>query len=1371
MGGALQELPLHLATEIATSVGDLTSLVQLQHTCSTANDLLLQPVTWSDKHAGVIVSSAIRKGWLQGTSRLAQALSASRIVALEWPTVHRTMVLAETVMTLWRSIGNMLAPIYFNLSVEDVPDRCVITVGAAAGNCDRCWCELNNLQSDTLLTTMSHSRRHEAAVVQWCHMPWNPMESARLLQVQWHQDSLQVFMSGHRVGSLELQPNQIPDAAQVTIYVFHARDSMLPRNSVRSRLLATEMGTAYAFSHGGDLQGGAATAASSSLDHIGDADATPLFLTGIFRPALWLSCFPDIMSIGTCNTILRRTIQDNDFWHNANLELSDRVGATFRQSSFFRKLVAAWASSVRSVTCPHQILHSVSSLDDKAWLQGTGEYLPCIVGPVRTTSSTIIRYWRCERQTCQSVRLMCTIPTGASFLVVALRRAASHSSPENSTCLIFRKPHLLTGEMWLRLADGKRVSLPSPNCSSDGSVWRHTFEFRWQAELLEVYFDDQGVSSIPLTSNQTLEPWVRTGAMCIASHSSPIEDFEVDALPWQYRASFGHPFCSYCQKNSLACCRTCQHWFCEEHGVMGSDMCLSCVPDTFLEDCLAGAPTVAATTQTMQVERRRLDALRRLYLRFVGDVPSFLRLCERVEASQNIVCDREVSVSDATDVMRMDESMLASLHAAASESQEVGIFFAVETTVREIPGNVSLSDFGLHTCLPPCLRAGTWPRSVAVATPSSFNVEFLSGVSVVDVLSVVNPHTRDSNLQFREADHSYTWRGHRVSLSVTGLIHSLVQTFNPAEALRAMRGGRNWPRVEYVAPNMVQTLRAGLAAEGLADMELYQLLGCSQVDVEAVCRRLRDLIWTHPGYRHLATIASMTDSQILARWENNRRVAAAEGTWMHAKCECLLNGGSVPANSPEVCMFLKFLQDFQAEGWVIYRTEWAIYAQAEDLAGSIDAVAKRGSDFCILDWKRTRQLASKENGFGRHLRFPLDEIPDSALWHYRIQLNVYAWILHQYYDVTARDLRVVCLHPDNEFTPLVIQVPLLSDCMDRFMSWRRQDMQSCMQLTDAAKDDLRAGQEGPHPSFSQSLRDELAHAVTASAERDRVAPPTDVRGGSQAEEPSFSQMIDEDIQQLEDSLVEHTVPIESSQKRQRIAEAGDAAALELAVSRFMQTEFDPALLQPHSNVTTEEGILHQISALRLTLQAFQPSQNWPANFRYIVEGALAVHRLHLLDISRREEVLFLELIEGSGRCIRAHDGQCFFYTDRGHWSAYEGVVPEATLARCKKFLMHLEGFFVLLGSNVLRDADAILSAAQALLERHSSMPDFLLGECEKAAICRLPTKSKGGGEEDQAGDGGKGEMPWTVAMANTIGKLYVKLQLGGCRSCSHVVMW
>ena len=54
-------------------------------------------------------------------------------------------------------------------------------------------------------------------------------------------------------------------------------------------------------------------------------------------------------------------------------------------------------------------------------------------------------------------------------------------------------------------------------------------------------------------------------------------------------------------------------------------------------------------------------------------------------------------------------------------------------------------------------------------------------------------------------------------------------------------------------------------------------------------------------------------------------------------------------------MFFKFLQDFHAEGWIFMRTEWTVYADAEDLAGSIDAVPQRGTDICLLlDWKRTK---------------------------------------------------------------------------------------------------------------------------------------------------------------------------------------------------------------------------------------------------------------------------------------------------------------------------------------------------------------------------------------------------------------------------------
>ena len=82
---------------------------------------------------------------------------------------------------------------------------------------------------------------------------------------------------------------------------------------------------------------------------------------------------------------------------------------------------------------------------------------------------------------------------------------------------------------------------------------------------------------------------------------------------------------------------------------------------------------------------------------------------------------------------------------------------------------------------------------------------------------------------------------------------------------------------------------------------------------------------------------------------------------------------------------------------------------------------------------------------------------------------------------------------------------------------------------------------------------------------------------------------------------------------------------------------------------------------------------------HLAAGSLSLSRCtgHPLlvcpDIRRGEEVL--ELIEGSGRHVRAHNGQCFFYSEHGHWNVYKGVVPQGTLARCMKFLLQLEGLY------------------------------------------------------------------------------------------------
>ena len=199
-------------------VGDVTSLAQVQQMCVMTQAMILDPTTWSERNPGLICSRAIEGDWFRGGSHLALALRASRFMALQWPLTRRTMLIAETVMVLWR---RGLAPLMFELNAEDLPERCLFT-GGTATNSERCWRELNNLQGESIISSLSHSRSREAARTRIYDMPRSPMQNTRRFQVQWWLDTLQVCMDGYYLGSLPLEPNQIPHKAQIAIYVFRS---------------------------------------------------------------------------------------------------------------------------------------------------------------------------------------------------------------------------------------------------------------------------------------------------------------------------------------------------------------------------------------------------------------------------------------------------------------------------------------------------------------------------------------------------------------------------------------------------------------------------------------------------------------------------------------------------------------------------------------------------------------------------------------------------------------------------------------------------------------------------------------------------------------------------------------------------------------------------------------------------------------------------------------------------------------------------------------------------------------------------------------------------------------------------------------------
>ena len=152
----------------------------------------------------------------------------------------------------------------------------------------------------------------------------------------------------------------------------------------------------------------------------------------------------------------------------------------------------------------------------------------------------------------------------------------------------------------------------------------------------------------------------------------------------------------------------------------------------------------------------------------------------------------------------------------------------------------------------------------------------------------------------------------------------------------------------------------------------------------------------------------------------------------------------------------------------------------------------------------------------------------------------------------------------------------------------------------------------------------------------------------------------------------------------------------------------------------EGNILFEISEVKSMVALSPQSSSWPDSLQHVVQGAICVHRLRLLDISRREDVFFLELIEGGSRHVRAHNGQCFFLSEHGYWAVYNGVIPQGVLARRKKFLLFLEGLYRLLPVSTLRVPDAIINAVAALLDCRNGSADLLLQDCERAAICGGP---------------------------------------------------
>jgi hypothetical protein len=257
-------------------------------------------------------------------------------------------------------------------------------------------------------------------------------------------------------------------------------------------------------------------------------------------------------------------------------------------------------------------------------------------------------------------------------------------------------------------------------------------------------------------------------------------------------------------------------------------------------------------------------------------------------------------------------------------------------------------------------------------------------------LEVVNEHPLDVNMTFDEDSHSYFVQQKKLKWSVTEVVGSYFDKFEPDKAIEGMMSGPRWPR---------------------------------------------------PEYQHKSDGRPFTRDEIKRQWDSIGEYARNRGTWMHYNIERHLNELEPADGLAEFKQFLDFERDIiLPRGIKPFRTEWRICDPEHNLAGSVDFVgALPDGTFCIMDWKRSKNLAmGMSNSYGKRGKWPLSHLDDCEASKYFLQLNMYRYMLQKHYGIVISNMVLASFHPTagNYF---MTEAPIWDDEIEKVLGDLRGD--------------------------------------------------------------------------------------------------------------------------------------------------------------------------------------------------------------------------------------------------------------------------------------------------------------------------------------------
>lgn len=176
-----------------------------------------------------------------------------------------------------------------------------------------------------------------------------------------------------------------------------------------------------------------------------------------------------------------------------------------------------------------------------------------------------------------------------------------------------------------------------------------------------------------------------------------------------------------------------------------------------------------------------------------------------------------------------------------------------------------------------------------------------------------------------------------------------------------------------------------------------------------------------------ASSLGMTANEVAKMWADKGKKARDKGTFLHEQIENYYLGIDYE-ETEEFDQFQNFINDHN--DLVPYRSEWRVYDDSLNIAGTIDLIVTNGVNHDIYDWKRSKKVVNTfsgqpieqnqwQQGIGG-----LSHIDDTSYNRYCLQQSLYKYILEKNYGLTVDNMYLIVMYPENH-NYYKVEVPYL----------------------------------------------------------------------------------------------------------------------------------------------------------------------------------------------------------------------------------------------------------------------------------------------------------------------------------------------------------